>query len=148
MVWWPNLRKSHTPVHTKTPPSPALRRLGHRAGPSQPQLPMFCIVAYGDVQLSMASMTVSEARAALPDLLARVEGGEEVTLTRHGRPVAVVVRPDVLNVRRAQAALANAEKIHELLATGRVNRLSGSAGLTAQRADELVQEIREGRDRG
>ena len=26
-------------------------------------------------------MTVSEARAALPDLLTRVEGGEEVTIT-------------------------------------------------------------------
>jgi antitoxin (DNA-binding transcriptional repressor) of toxin-antitoxin stability system len=95
----------------------------------------------------MASMTVSEARAALPDLLTRVEGGEEVTLTRHGRAVAVVVRPDVLNTRRAPVALANGERIRELLATGRVSRLAGLAGLTAQRADELIQEIRAGRDR-
>ena len=44
----------------------------------------------------MASMTVSEARAALPELLSRVEGGEEITITRHGRTVAVLVRPVTL----------------------------------------------------
>lgn len=46
--------------------------------------------------LSMAVMTISEARAALPEVLDRVAEGEEVTITRHGRPVAVVVRPDVV----------------------------------------------------
>lgn len=39
------------------------------------------------------SMTTTEARAALHALLARVARGDEVTITRHGRPVAVVVRP-------------------------------------------------------
>ena len=42
----------------------------------------------------MGSMTVSEARAALPELLSRVEEGEEITITRHGRTVAVLVRPE------------------------------------------------------
>jgi antitoxin (DNA-binding transcriptional repressor) of toxin-antitoxin stability system len=51
-------------------------------------------------------MTVSEARAALPELLDRVLAGEEVTITRHGRPVAVVVRPDSLRVRRADRGAA------------------------------------------
>jgi antitoxin (DNA-binding transcriptional repressor) of toxin-antitoxin stability system len=46
--------------------------------------------------LRMAVMTLSEARAALPDVLTRVAQGEEITITRHGRPVAVVVRPDTL----------------------------------------------------
>ena len=41
----------------------------------------------------MATMTVSEARAALPEVLDRVAEGEEVTITRHGRAVAVVVHP-------------------------------------------------------
>jgi antitoxin (DNA-binding transcriptional repressor) of toxin-antitoxin stability system len=41
-------------------------------------------------------MTVSEARAALPHVLDRVAQGEEVMITRHGRPVAVVMRPDVV----------------------------------------------------
>jgi antitoxin (DNA-binding transcriptional repressor) of toxin-antitoxin stability system len=41
-------------------------------------------------------MTVSEARAALPEVLTRVALGEEVTITRYGSPVAVVVRPDIV----------------------------------------------------
>ncbi|HVT68088.1 MAG TPA: type II toxin-antitoxin system prevent-host-death family antitoxin [Trebonia sp.] len=44
----------------------------------------------------MAVMTVSEARAALPDVLDRAARGEEITITRHGRPIAVVVRPDIV----------------------------------------------------
>jgi antitoxin (DNA-binding transcriptional repressor) of toxin-antitoxin stability system len=44
----------------------------------------------------MAMMTVSEARAALPEVLTRVAAGEEITITRYGSAVAVVVRPDVV----------------------------------------------------
>jgi len=94
----------------------------------------------------MVSMTVSEARAALPELLRRVEQGEEVVITRHGRTVAVVVRPDALRPRRAQAALASAEYVHELLASAAASAIPESAGLTADRADELIKEIRTGRD--
>lgn len=46
--------------------------------------------------LGMAVMTVSEARAALPEVLTRVAQGEEITITRFGSPVAVVVRPDTV----------------------------------------------------
>jgi prevent-host-death family protein len=94
----------------------------------------------------MVSMTASEARAALPELLNRVEGGEEVMITRHGRTVAVVVRPDALRARRAGTALANAERVHELLATARATALPRSAGLTPERAAELIAEIRTGRE--
>jgi hypothetical protein len=44
----------------------------------------------------MAVMTVSEARAALPEVLTRVARGEEITITRYGSPIAVVVRPDII----------------------------------------------------
>jgi antitoxin (DNA-binding transcriptional repressor) of toxin-antitoxin stability system len=44
----------------------------------------------------MAVMTLSEARAALPEVVNRVALGEEITITRYGRPMAVVVRPDVV----------------------------------------------------
>jgi antitoxin (DNA-binding transcriptional repressor) of toxin-antitoxin stability system len=91
-------------------------------------------------------MTVSEARAALPDLLRRVESGEEVTITRHGRAVAVLVRPDVLR-SRSRSALQDAERIHELLAAAAAESLSAEGGLTAQRAEELIAEIRAGRER-
>lgn len=93
----------------------------------------------------MVIMTVSEARAALPELLSRVEGGEEVTITRHGRAVAVLVRPDTLRVRRARAALDGAERIHQLLAEAASAPAQG-AGLTEARAEELIAEIRAGRD--
>jgi antitoxin (DNA-binding transcriptional repressor) of toxin-antitoxin stability system len=44
----------------------------------------------------MTVMTVSEARAALPEVLTRVAQGEEITITRYGSPIAVVVRPDII----------------------------------------------------
>jgi antitoxin (DNA-binding transcriptional repressor) of toxin-antitoxin stability system len=91
-------------------------------------------------------MTASEARAALPELLDRVAAGDEVTITRHGQPVAVVVRPDALRSRRADGALAAAEKIRTLLAAGRRTSLT-AAGLTEARAEELIAEVRSGRER-
>ena len=96
--------------------------------------------------MAVASITVSEARAALPELLSRVQDGEEVTITRHGRPVAVLVRPDALRSRRAQAALDDAERIHELLTEAAAAALPEGPGLTAQRAERLINEIRAGRD--
>ena len=36
-------------------------------------------------------MGIRELRDSLSETIARVEGGEVVTVTRHGRPVAVVV---------------------------------------------------------
>jgi antitoxin (DNA-binding transcriptional repressor) of toxin-antitoxin stability system len=114
-------------------------------------------------------MTISEARAALPEVLDRVAGGEEVTITRHGRPVAVVIRPDILRARRAGGALDDADRIHELLtgaaaapllaeaaetepaatepaATGPAAAGPGGTGLTTERAEELIAAIRAGRD--
>jgi prevent-host-death family protein len=94
----------------------------------------------------MASMTVSEARAALPELLTRVEEGEEITITRHGRTVAVLVRPDTLRSRRAGAALEDAARIHQLLTEAAAAPVPEGLGLTAQRAEELIAGIRAGRD--
>ena len=94
----------------------------------------------------MVMMNVSEARSALPDLLSRVEGGEEVTMTRHGRPVAVLVRPDALRSRRARAALDGAEAVHQLLAGAASAAPPEGTGLTEDRAEELITEIRAGRD--
>jgi prevent-host-death family protein len=95
---------------------------------------------------AMTSMTVSEARAALPELLSRVEDGEEVTITRHGRPVAVLVRPDALRSRQARAVLEEAARIHDLLGEAAATDLPQGTGLTAQRAEELITAIRASRD--
>jgi antitoxin (DNA-binding transcriptional repressor) of toxin-antitoxin stability system len=92
-------------------------------------------------------MTVSEARAALPDILDRVRAGEEVTITRHGEAVAVVVRPDTLRTRRADEALAAAHRIHELLAQGRAAPLRREGAVSEARAVDLVAEVRAARTR-
>ena len=93
----------------------------------------------------MSSMSASEARAALPELLNRVENGEEVTITRHGRAVAVLVRPDVLRAR-AHVVIDDAVRIHELLAGAGAAGLPAERGLSEERAEELIAEIRAGRD--
>ena len=92
----------------------------------------------------MAEVNISEARAALPDLLSRVENGEEITITRHGRPAAVLVRPDALRSRRAHEALDGAEAVHQLLAAA-AGPPEG-AGLSEARAEELIAEVRAGRE--
>jgi antitoxin (DNA-binding transcriptional repressor) of toxin-antitoxin stability system len=89
-------------------------------------------------------MSVSEARAALPQLLDRVADGDEITITRHGRAVAVLVRPDVLRARRADEVLAAADRLAEQLVRARARGLLAPA-LTAAQADELVEHVRAGR---
>ncbi|MGI8684277.1 MAG: type II toxin-antitoxin system Phd/YefM family antitoxin [Acidimicrobiales bacterium] len=91
------------------------------------------------------TMTVSEARAALPEILDRVLAGEEVTLTRHGRPVAVVVRPDTLRARRADEALAAAERLRQVLVQSRGRRLEARPTLSEERAEALVADVRAAR---
>lgn len=93
----------------------------------------------------VATMTASEARAALPEILDRVGDGEEVVITRHGRPVAVVLRPDALRSRRADAALSTADEVRVALATGREAAIAPRSGLSIERAEELVRTIQAGR---
>lgn len=96
--------------------------------------------------LVMTVVPASEARATLPELLGRVENGEEVVVTRHGKPVAVLVRPDALRSRRAGKALEDAARVHDLLAEAATTSLPGGTGLTEQRAEELIAAIRAGRN--
>jgi antitoxin (DNA-binding transcriptional repressor) of toxin-antitoxin stability system len=94
----------------------------------------------------MTVMTISEARAALPDVVNRVEAGEEVTITRHGRAVAVIVRPDVIWHRPpADRLRAAAEGLERILQEAAESGIS-AGGLTEQYAEELIADIRAGRD--
>jgi prevent-host-death family protein len=95
----------------------------------------------------MSQVSATEARNTLPDVLDRVARGEEVTITRHGRPVAVVVRPDALRPRRATEAWARAADIRSLLDEGRRTPLSSAGAVGETRADELIAEVRAGRKR-
>jgi prevent-host-death family protein len=94
----------------------------------------------------MAVMTVSEARAALPEVLNRVSEGEEITITRHGQAVAVIVRPDIMWSRsRAEDALAEAEQLRALMHGAGESELP-AGGLTQDYAEELIAALRSGRD--
>lgn len=91
----------------------------------------------------MTSIGASAARAALPDLLNRVERGEEVVIVRHGRPVAVLVHPDSLRARRATEVLEDARRLRGLLDEAAAEPFSGTTrGLTTERAEELIASIR------
>jgi antitoxin (DNA-binding transcriptional repressor) of toxin-antitoxin stability system len=93
------------------------------------------------------TMSVSEARAALPEILDRVQAGEEVTITRHGKPAAILVRPDTLRARRADQALAAAERLREILGDGRARWLSSRPVMSNARGEELVADLRASRSR-
>jgi antitoxin (DNA-binding transcriptional repressor) of toxin-antitoxin stability system len=90
-------------------------------------------------------MTVSEARAALPQIIERGLAGEDVTLTRHGTPVAVVVRPDTLRVRRTDDVAAGATRLWEVLEQARRSPLDAQPTLSEARAEELIADLREAR---
>ncbi|WP_223623030.1 type II toxin-antitoxin system Phd/YefM family antitoxin [Microbacterium sp. EST19A] len=92
----------------------------------------------------MSIISASAARQSLPTQLDRVEAGEEVSITRHGRVVAVLVRPDVLAARRATAAWRAADQIETLLTRARDEPLKPPA-MTIERADELIESVRSDR---
>lgn len=91
----------------------------------------------------MSTITVSTARQTLPEQLDRVEAGEEVSITRHGRVIAVLVRPDVLRGRRASKVWDEAERIAGLLESSRGEPLRPA--LSAERAEELIEAVRAAR---
>jgi prevent-host-death family protein len=91
------------------------------------------------------TMSVSEARAALSEVVDRVAAGDEVVLTRHGAAVAVVVRPDALRSRRADDALAVAERIHELISSARAKPLRERPEISEDRAQAHLAELRAAR---
>jgi prevent-host-death family protein len=93
----------------------------------------------------MSTISVSEARAALPELLDRVVAGEEITVTRHGQPVAVIVRPDALRTRRAERVMDMAARLHDQLHAAAERPLAARPRLSAARAEELLADVRASR---
>lgn len=93
---------------------------------------------------AMSKISVSAARQSLPEQLDRVEAGEEVSITRHGRVVAVLVSPDVLRARRASKAWDEAGRIATLLGSARSSPLQLPA-ISPERAEELVATVQDER---
>lgn len=54
----------------------------------------------------MRSIGAYEAKTHLPRLLDEVARGERITITKHGHPVAILVRPDAVAARDVDAVMA------------------------------------------
>jgi prevent-host-death family protein len=88
----------------------------------------------------MATISATTARQSLPAQLDRVEAGEEIAITRHGRVVAVLVSPTALATRRAPAAWHQADCIAILIERARNDPLPPAA-MSTERADALVEAV-------
>lgn len=67
----------------------------------------------------MATYGVAEAKNNFTHLLDRVEEGERVVITRHGKPVAEIVKapviPPVIDLERRRAAMEKLRQMRERL---------------------------------
>jgi prevent-host-death family protein len=92
-------------------------------------------------------LSVSEARANLPTLLDRVAGGEEITITRHGVAVAVLMPSERVKTRRkaVQEALSRAAEIGRQIDDARSQPLPPPLGDPTS-AELRVAELRAERD--
>jgi prevent-host-death family protein len=96
----------------------------------------------------MATVSVSEARAGFAELLNRVEAGEEVTITRHDKPIAVVMAPTNVRIRRKAAAEAieRAAQLGRDLEAARHEPLSAGGVVAPELAEQWIRELRQERD--
>lgn len=83
---------------------------------------------------------VEEARAGLGRLAEQVAGGEEVWLTKRGRPLAVLLGRDDYDRLRAAATRAERTELADRVAEAR--RRVAEAGLDPQVIDDAVAAAR------
>ena len=69
----------------------------------------------------MRTIGAYEAKTHLPRLLDDVEKGERITITKHGRPVAILVPPDAAPIHDVDAVMA---RFREFRKGNRLNGLS------------------------
>ena len=69
----------------------------------------------------MRSIGAYEAKTHLPRLLDEVEQGERITITKHGRPVAILVPPGTVTTPDAEALM---RRFRDLRRGNRLNGLS------------------------
>jgi len=82
----------------------------------------------------MSTIATYQAKTHFTNLVNRVEAGEIITITRHGRPVAKMVPCDFAEIARADNLVEKFRKLREGVA-----RRGGLRGLSAQK---LIQEGR------
>jgi prevent-host-death family protein len=67
-----------------------------------------------DWEIAMIEVGTFEMKNHLSALLARVEGGEEIMVTRRGKPVALITQPDGQKRFNRDAAIKAAKELGEL----------------------------------
>lgn len=93
--------------------------------------------------IGMLSLTVTEVRARMREVLAHVKAGEEVEFSQNGQVVAVLVHPSRLRRPRTPNTIA----ADELMAALHAKKSQQRSSLPAGRSDELVKKLRAERDR-
>jgi prevent-host-death family protein len=66
----------------------------------------------------MIKVGAFEAKTQFSALLDKVERGEDVVITRHGKPVARLVRADATSLEEVDAAIARIKARREGVTTG------------------------------
>lgn len=84
--------------------------------------------------MAMKQVGIFEAKTHLSSLLEEVEKGSEIVITRHGRPVARLVQPDIHTSVEAVERRSTAWR--ELREIGRQLNLSLASAEIRQRIDE------------
>lgn len=95
----------------------------------------------------MAEYSLSEARAQLPLLLTKAAAGEPVTITRHGRPEAVIVgHSEWVRSQARSRVMEQARILSEMREEAKKKSWEDIGWLEDYDADAHVAEIRAGRD--
>jgi prevent-host-death family protein len=93
------------------------------------------IMTISEVPMARKALSVAEAKASLSDAIREVEDGKTVIITRHGKPVAALVKPDEV------------DQLERLRSAGPAQGLASVAGGWSG-SDELVQSIATASRRG
>ena len=94
----------------------------------------------------MDSLSLTDARAQLPQLLDRVEAGESFTITRHGVPVAVIVGQSEWMKTREHDVIIQARELGRRLEAARDAPLNLSDEPTGSLdVDEWIADLRAGK---
>ncbi len=81
-------------------------------------------------------ISISEAKGRLTDLVRKAEEGEEVVLTRHGKPVARIAPAGV------QPVLSKADELKVLKDIMEIGRAKALAGPSAARSQDFLYDER------
>lgn len=96
----------------------------------------------------MIEVSLTEARARLPELLTSAAAGEEIHILRHGRPIGVLVGHDRWVKTHQHDVIVQARELRRKRddARGKPWPPPDFVGLPAARADQWVEELRHERE--